>query len=240
MLSTYKRMMVDVVAPLCTGKVKKVGQAVRSSHNDLGALLMEHFGGSNPQCRTTLTRSLHELHLKSANIVETGSSAWGVNSSLLFDSYVNSFGGHFDTVDKRLVPLLTLHGKVTAKTSMYCDDSVKFLNKIIATRDKLDLVYLDSWDVDWYSPLPSSYHGLNEMMAILPLLVKSHGMLLVDDTPADPTIFSKETGIEQSVFETFYNNYGIFPGKGGLILNYLRGANIGTVIQHDYQVLIKF
>ncbi len=34
-----------------------------------------------------------------ARILETGSSAWGTNSSLLFDSYVHRFGGEFYTID---------------------------------------------------------------------------------------------------------------------------------------------
>jgi hypothetical protein len=35
----------------------------------------------------------------SLNILETGSSAHGINSSMLFSNYIKVFGGKFDTVD---------------------------------------------------------------------------------------------------------------------------------------------
>ena len=240
MFSGLRRTLVDSLAPMCTGKVMTLGTAVRKPLGDVGTLVDEHFGMSTPQCRKTITRSLQELNQRPAIIIETGSSAWGVNSSMLFDSYVNSFGGHFATVDKRLVPLATLKGKVTKRTTLYCDDSLNFHEMTVKAKDAVDLVYLDSWDVNWSYPLASGYHGLREMLAVLPILRKSNGILLVDDTPANPDIFHKETGLDKSVFESFVNTYGSLPGKGGLILNYLQGNNIGSVIQHDYQLLVKF
>jgi hypothetical protein len=240
MLARLRRNILDSLAPVCEGKVVTVGKSSPKSYNDLQDLVNEHFGNAFPQCRKTLTRSLQELNNHSAVIVETGSSAWGVNSSMLFDAYVNSYGGSFHTVDKRLVPLVTLRGRVSKSTTLYCDDSIRFLGNISKSTERIDLVYLDSWDVDWYSPMPAAYHGLCELLKVLPNLRRAHGLLLVDDTPADSEIFHVETGIDPKVFDLCVSKYGVLPGKGGLILNYLQGSNIGTVIQHDYQLLVKF
>jgi hypothetical protein len=240
LLADTARTLLDKIAPLCNDRIEVHGSGIRTPYLDTQSMIVDHFNGATPQCRSTITHALELLNCKHANIIETGSSAWGVNSSMLFDSYVNSFGGTFTTVDMRLVPLVTLKGRVTNRSSLHCNDSVLFLEKIAKAAIRLDLVYLDSWDVDWSNPLPAGYHGLKEFLTILPLLSASHGILLVDDTPSTSESFHIETGLSPSIFESYLNEYGCYPGKGGLILNYLRGINLGTVVEHGYQMLIKF
>ena len=85
----------------------------------------ENYTDFNHPCKQTLTKAINQLVDKPANIVETGSSAWGSNSSMLFDSYVNSFGGNFFSVDIRLNPMVNLLGICTNKSHFYRDDSPK-------------------------------------------------------------------------------------------------------------------
>jgi hypothetical protein len=105
---------------------------------------------------------------------------------------------------------------------------------------KFDLVYLDSWDVDWLDPIPSAIHGLNEFLVVLPMLVQNGALLLVDDTPSSPSIFRSVTGLDESIFTAHFEKYGLCPGKGSLVLDYLAKRNLGKLIAHDYQVLWQF
>ena len=47
----------------------------------------------------------------------------------------------------------------------------------------LDLLYLDSFDVDFDNPLPSAIHHLKELLAIAPL-VSFETLVVVDDSPS--------------------------------------------------------
>lgn len=54
---------------------------------------------------TSMKKAIGSLHESPSTIIETGSSAWGTDSSVMFDSFVQSFGGEFLSVDIRLEPL---------------------------------------------------------------------------------------------------------------------------------------
>src|SRR5690242_15729928 len=74
------------------------------SRGTLDDLIDDHFAKcSTPDHpnRGSLARALGLLAGRPANILETGSSAWGTNSSRLFDRYVRRYGGRFLTIDIR-------------------------------------------------------------------------------------------------------------------------------------------
>ena len=74
------------------------GVSRREAFSDPETLVDFHFRNFSSRdhpCRPTLETALIHLDKKPAVIIETGSSAWGTNSSYLFDSYVTSFGGAF-------------------------------------------------------------------------------------------------------------------------------------------------
>lgn len=101
---------------------------------------------------------------------------------------------------------------------------------------RVDLIYLDSWDVNWKDPLPSAIHGLNEFLTILPSLKKG-SIILVDDTPLNKEIMKE---IQPSHVESFVlseKKYGFPPGKGSLIKIFLEHLKIGKKIAHCYQLL---
>jgi hypothetical protein len=121
---------------------------------------------------------------------------------------------------------------------MSCDDSVHFLKRWIDkySAHKVDLVYLDSWDLNISDPLPAAIHGLKEFLAIAPAL-REGSLLLVDDTPRSLDFLPAP--LRESAAE-FQANHGLVPGKGMLIDLFLKERPRITKVLHHYQVLYKF
>lgn len=214
----------------------------RKKYEETEILELNHFTELNAlehPCRHTMVSALKRLNKKEALILETGSSAWGTNSSLLFDSYINSFGGTFETVDLRIQPLINLRKKCTPKTILHCDDSVIFLKKwsLKNPNRKIDLLYLDSWDVDWSNPNASAIHGLAEFLAVSNHLVKG-SLLLIDDTPRDENNFLIPW--EKNNYINYKYKNGFYPGKGSLVKLFLQSLSRGQEIDHKYQLLWEF
>lgn len=241
-LISLRRRALDRLSPIYRGKKGFQGVAARDRFESLGQLIDDHFhrySDSNHPCRGTLTTALEKLGNKPAVIIETGPSAWGTNSSLLFDSYVNSFGGSFSSVDLRAEPMFTLRSLCSNRSVFFCDDSVSFLKRFASHNTPPDLVYLDSWDVVWTDPLASALHGFYEFLVVLPLL-RDGVFLLVDDTPVNSDVMLKVQPKFVEDFDRFTQVYGFTPGKGALIKNFLVKSAIGKEVEHDYQLLWEF
>ncbi|PRY98649.1 hypothetical protein BCM14_1482 [Jezberella montanilacus] len=226
---------------LTRGSLRFDGAGKRAKTENLQRLVTEHFraySDPNHPCCPTLFMALDALNNKSAVIVETGSSAWGTNSTILFDAYCNSFGGHCYSVDIRPDPMLQLRRLVSNRTSLYCDDSVSFLSTLTVPENKIDLLYLDSWDVDWNDPIPSAIHGLNEYLTATRNL-QSGSLVLIDDTPVDldSIRFVQPHAIES--FRNFQEKFGFEPGKGSLVKRLIESTGRGTILAHKYQLLIR-
>jgi len=234
------RLILEKFAFMFKGKKPKPGIGLKNQYDTAESLIFNHFktlSHIDHPSRPTMELAISMLDSSEAKIVETGSSAWGTNSSMLFDSYVNSFGGEFLSCDIRVEPMFTLSKLCTNRSKFYCDDSVLFLKKLAGV--EFDLVYLDSWDVDWSDPIPSAIHGFHEFLAIYPSLKKG-GLLLIDDTPKEDNILANISHSDVERVKIFYSIYGFMPGKGALIKNYLEKNAIGTLVAHDYQLLWKF
>ena len=219
------------------------GRVNRKKYSDLDSMIESHFAMHSAKthpCRSTISLALNMLNNEPATILETGSSAWGINSSLLFDDYVNSFGGSFHSVDIRSEPMRRLVKQTTGRSCFARDDSVNFLRNFIQEVHNIDLVYLDSWDVDWHAPLASAVHGFTEFLIVLPVLKKNAGLLLIDDTPRDSSILHQVGNSPGPLFEKFYQTYNFYPGKGGLVKYYLETNRVGKKIEHEYQLLWQF
>ncbi len=235
--------VLAITAPLVRGRVSISGRRTAHTYPNLKSLIDEHFiRFSTPDhpCKATLTQALELLHGQPALIAETGSSAWGTNSTLLLDSYCNSFGGACHSVDIRLEPMLQLQNIASSRTRLYCDDSVAFLKNLTLPSDnaRIDLLYLDSWDVNWADPMPSALHGLNEFLAAMPKL-KSGSLVLIDDTPKDIANVTKAHPSAATDFQTFVDSFGFAPGKGALVKQMIESTGRGQILAHEYQLLIR-
>ncbi len=170
-------------------------------------------------------------------ILETGMSAWGTDSTRLFDSYVRSFGGRLWSVDIEPEHVRRLLSRVGPHTTLVCDDSAAFLARWVGEHpgERAGLVYLDSWDVDFAAPLPAAEHCLRELAAVTPAL-QDGSLLLIDDSPGSLEGVPEAARADA---EALFAEYGAWPGKGMLVQ--LSLAERGMVpVMHGYQLLYRF
>lgn len=183
-------------------------------------------------------------HVATPVILETGSSAYGTNSSLLFAALAEAGGGSFDTVDlnpattaRVAAALRERHGD-SARLRCHNGDSVGF----IAGFDKRpNVVYLDSYDLlpDRFGE--SAEHGLKEFEALLPKLPDQRSFILIDDTPCSREIFRKMCPPEfLPAVDAHVAANGRLPGKGERIIEAIRDDRRFSVLAWEYQVLLSF
>jgi len=207
--------------------------------SDVDSLVEAHFSrwsDVNHQNRSGLHIALQNLDNKNASIVETGTSAYGTDSSRLFDAFVRSFGGKFFSVDINIYPSNRLKFAKSRNTKFFVMDSVDFLSNLqqLTSLENVNLFYLDSWDVDWTNPVASAEHGRNEMNAIKHLLFQGT-ILVIDDTPASIEWIPEEGKMAASRFK---EEYGVLPGKGAFFREVLSGLDF-TILHHDYNLVLK-
>jgi hypothetical protein len=176
---------------------------------------------------------ISELAGKAAIIVETGTSAWGTDSTRLWARYVQKFGGEVWTVDLRKEASHRLVGQLTGQVNFVIGDSVDFLQQ--NEFPKANLYYLDSWDVDWENSLPAAEHGLKEFHAIEKNL-RPGDIVMIDDTPRDFEFIPDEFSI---FAEKFKEIHSVMPGKGAFILKEIIGDLKYDIIYHEYSIVLK-
>lgn len=169
-----------------------------------------------------------------ARIVETGTSAWGTDSTRLWDSYIRKFGGSFCSVDIRREASERLKWQLSSQSDLVVNDSVEYLSKEL--NQPADFYFLDSWDLDLNDPLPSAQHGLSEYIAIEPYL-KPGNLLLIDDTPCAKRLGNPENLPRKAI--DFIEQYNQLPGKGAFICEELNKKFEFEILLHDYALLIK-
>jgi hypothetical protein len=208
--------------------------------DSVDSLVKAHFTRwSDPahQNREGLSMALNSLPVGKITIVETGTSAYGTDSSRLFDSFVRSFGGSFFSVDINSYPSRRLRIAKSRFSKFFVMDSVAFLQKltVLTGASQVNLFYLDSWDVDWGDPIPSAMHGQKEIESIKPFL-RTGTILVIDDTPNSINwipVANREAA------EKFTDNFGVLPGKGALYAGVLSDLKY-EVLHHDYNLVLKF
>lgn len=164
-------------------------------------------------------------------VVETGCAAHGTKSTLLWDKFVNSFGGEVNSVDLDEKAVNYTNSLVSKQTKVTCSDSLVYLPTL--TRS-IDFLYLDSYDVDFLNPLPSAEHHLKEFLSVKHLLHKG-SVVLIDDTPVSPEWL--DGGVNSSIYSKFKEQFNPrMTGKGSLVADELEimGAK---KIMHQYQML---
>ncbi len=169
-------------------------------------------------------------------ILESGIASAGTQSTYLFNEYIRKYGGQFWSVDinKELVDKHS--GNMCPATKLVAGDSVTFFENWVQQEKKNpDVIYLDSWDLDFYNPIPSGEHGLKEYHALKPSFKKGT-LLLIDDTPANPYWLDGRGQSYQDMI-IYYQNNGYMPGKGMFVIKEPKNANL---LLHNYQVLYKF
>lgn len=140
--------------------------------------------------RTDAFQRITALLTEGCTIVETGTvrtpGNWAGDgqSTIVWNHFAGELDGHVWTVDidpngAELVATMGLE-HVTAITS----DSVEALTDLASQIGHVDLLYLDSYDVDWRNPEPAAAHHLRELHAATPMLGPG-SIVAVDDNRDD-------------------------------------------------------
>ncbi len=172
---------------------------------------------------------------KNLVILESGIASRGTQSTYLFNELVRKYGGQFWSVDNDPKLVATHRGNMCPATQLICDDSVAFFKRWTAENHRADVIYLDSYDLDFYNPEPSGNHGLAEYNALIPAIDKDT-LMLIDDTPLSPEWIDNRGQLYEHMVD-FYGNTGVMPGKGMYVLDRVNNAE---KIIHNYQVLYRF
>lgn len=130
-------------------------------------------------------------------------------STVLFDEFVNFHDGIVVSIDISRKNCELAQNMTSDKTTIYCSDSIDFLNNYTLS-NKIDLLYLDSFDIDFNNPHLSARHHMNELNAIKDKLEKGT-IIVVDDHESDES------------------------GKGMYIAEYMKNAGYKRFID-DYQI----
>ena len=118
-------------------------------------------------------------------------------STVLFDQFVNAHDGRVYSADINQDNCEFAEKLVSDKTEISCSDSIEFLWNFKKTRE-IDLLYLDSCDLEVNNPHPAMLHCLKELCAALDKLDKGT-IILIDDH------YDDELGKGRYVLE-FMNN----------------------------------
>jgi len=160
---------------------------------------------------------LYELNRPDYIIIETGTARsptvnWSGDgmSTILFDFFILLFGGILISIDLSDEALHMAASHTSSHINYMCGDSVAILHQLKRHPQitRIDLLYLDSYDVDWENPHPSALHHMKELCAVQPL--SSGCMVVIDDNRGD-------------------------VGKGQYVSNYFAAIGIQPVF-NQYQV----
>ena len=99
------------------------------------------------------------------------------SSTLLFDDFVRHQGGEVYSCELKREHCETAAKHVSEAVSFIVGDAVRSL---LAIPKSADLLYLDSFDLDWLNPHPSALHHLQEMASASRVL-QAGSLVLIDD-----------------------------------------------------------
>ena len=136
-------------------------------------------------------------------------------STFIFDRLARYTNGKFFSCDLS-IKNINFAKDICKNTNFVESDSVLFLTTFNDI-DKVDLLYLDSYDYDPANPLPSQNHHLKEIKSVMGKL-KSGALILIDD--ADAMLD------------------GTYRGKATLVIDYFSSLGITPIIK-SYQVLFQ-
>jgi hypothetical protein len=171
-------------------------------------------------------------------IVETGCTRaadnWGGDgcSTVLFDKYAQYHpGSHVDSVNISAEAISLCSGLVSACTTTHVDDSVHFLaagaGRTPGRDATIDLLYLDSFDVDFENPVPAAAHCLKEFAAAAPLL-REDRLVVADDSPGRLIVCGQQGA------QVLCLGDAVITGKGKFVAEYAQQIGAETLFR-DYQ-----
>lgn len=150
-------------------------------------------------------------------IVETGCARTEENwtgdgqSTRVFSHYAVENHCDFWSVDNDPGAITTAYKSARRNTILVLSDSVRFLFRL---NTPIDVLYLDSYDLDKANPAPAAQHCLLEATVASRLLTPG-ALVMIDDT---------------------WREKGVVKGKGYMVADYMRAAG-AELISEGYQDL---
>lgn len=153
-------------------------------------------------------------------------------STILFDKFSECVpGSMIHSVDISSDSTDMCKSLVSSRVQVHTMDSVLFLKdkcrNLITPYQHIDLLYLDSYDVNFDQPHDSAMHHMKELIAATPL-ISSNTLILLDDSPSYASFFFDKGQMKLA------SNQKI-GGKGKYIANYMENIGKKPVAQ-AYQV----
>jgi hypothetical protein len=145
-------------------------------------------------------------HGRSILVVETGCLRVPGNwegdgqSTFMFDALVRMYGGVLFSIDVSSESVDSARRVCSSATQLIENDSVSALHALAQIVSKqIDLLYMDSFDLDPENPLPSAIHHALELTAVRPLIGPGT-VVCVDDYAVG------ETGGKGMIVDRFLSN----------------------------------
>jgi hypothetical protein len=219
-----------------TIKLMRLSAPIRKRINPRTLVTAHLFRSGNPRHPNAkaFIEVLGNFDGRPLQILETGTSAWGADSTRLWDEYVRYAGGHVKSVDIRSEPSEQLKGRLSRNTHLEVGDSVAFLQRLADKSELADLIYLDSFDVNWQDPEPAEIHGEAEFKIAMGM-IRVGGIILIDDTP------TPEVAAQNGICPPNTREEGSFRfrGKGARAFRLVEQNSNFTIFFHDYAVAFK-
>lgn len=157
-------------------------------------------------------------------IVETGCArardnwAGDGQSTVLFDRYLSlrEAGGRGYSIDLEPRATELCRQLVGPSIEILTGDSVPLLldvhARLRAAGATIDLLYLDSFDLDWDHPVPSAVHHLKELVSIAPSL-RRDSLVVVDDAPGTARVVAGARGGWHAISSPQVGGKGLFVAQ---------------------------
>lgn len=153
-------------------------------------------------------------------------------STVLFDKFVSALPGsvmHSVDLDPKATQLC--RGIVSGNVNVHTSDSVIFLRQLAKTPpdgfDRIDVLYLDSYDVDFANPHASALHHMKELIAVS-TLIGPETLVVIDDAPLEANFINTPDGIA-------FISQPVVSGKGKYVAEYANSIGLKPVFS-GYQV----
>ena len=156
-------------------------------------------------------------------------------STIIFDKYSQYRGGGSKvfSVDINKSNVELCRQLISNNVYLEANDSVKFISNFsnMINEQKLSLLYLDSFDVDWKYSFESSAHHLKELTAAIPF-IDDKTLVVVDDAPLNMLGYRDEKNNIKVIKDPSIG------GKGHLVHEYAMAVDAEMFFSH-YQVGYK-
>jgi hypothetical protein len=142
-----------------------------------------HLLGKREHAFKTITALLDEhcVIVETGTIRTLGNWTGDGQSTIVWNEYAKQLNGQVWTIDIEIAGAQLVEQLQLSHTIAVTGDSLDMIPKL--KLEHIDLLYLDSFDIDWSNPEPSAQHHLDELNEAMHML-STGSIVAVDDNMA--------------------------------------------------------